>query len=154
MRDDQPQILNSGLLELALLQFEIELVLAEAFQNNVCDLVVLLKCFGVDEDVVKVYTHYTLYDEVLEDVVHHCLEGGQAIGESKEHDKQFKQPLVGLEGSLPLISFLNVHIVVTPPNIKFGEIPCPLEVINELEDEGDRVAILHHHGIKNPVVLD
>ncbi|KAG6875732.1 hypothetical protein C0993_007748, partial [Termitomyces sp. T159_Od127] len=63
-------------------------------------------------------------------------EGGQAIGESKEHDKQFKQPLIGPEGSFPLISFLNAHIVVTPLDIQFGEVPRPLEVIDELEDEG------------------
>ncbi|KAG6867658.1 hypothetical protein C0993_012664 [Termitomyces sp. T159_Od127] len=55
------------------------------------DPAVLLKCFGVDEDVVKVYAHYTLHNEVQKDVVHHGLEGGQAIGESKEHDEWFKQ---------------------------------------------------------------
>ncbi|KAG5348916.1 hypothetical protein C0989_007170, partial [Termitomyces sp. Mn162] len=74
-------------------------------------------CFGIDEDVVKVYTHYTLYYGVLEDVIHHSLKGGGAIGEFKEHNKQFKQSLVGLEGSLPLVSFLDAHIVVTPPDV-------------------------------------
>ncbi|KAG6867443.1 hypothetical protein C0993_002707 [Termitomyces sp. T159_Od127] len=108
MQDDQPQILNPGLLKLTLLQFEVELMLAEVLQDNVCNLAMLLKRFGIDEDVVKIYTHYALYNEVLEDVVHHCLEGGQAIGESKEHDEWFKQPPVGLEGSLPLISLLNI----------------------------------------------
>ncbi|KAG6884182.1 hypothetical protein C0993_000584, partial [Termitomyces sp. T159_Od127] len=99
------------------------------------DLAVLLKHFGVDEDVVKVYAHYTLHNEVPEDVIHHCLESGWTVGESKEYDKQFKQPPLGPEGSLPLISFLNVHIVVTPPDIQFGEVPHPLEVIDELGDE-------------------
>ncbi|KAG6899636.1 hypothetical protein C0993_008449 [Termitomyces sp. T159_Od127] len=151
---DEPQILNLDLLKLALFQLEVELVLAEVFQDNVCDLAVLLKRFDVDEDVVKVYAHYTLYNEVLKDVVHHCLEGGWAIGESKEHDKEFKQLLAGLEGSLPLISLLSVHIVVTPPNIQFSEVPHLPEVIDELGDEGEGLAILHHQGIKNPVVLD
>ncbi|KAG6872667.1 hypothetical protein C0993_002012, partial [Termitomyces sp. T159_Od127] len=97
--------------------FEVELVLAEAFQNNVRNLAVLSKCLGVDENVVKIYAHYTFHNEVLEDVIHYCLESGQTVGESKEHDKWFKQPLIGLEGSLSLIFFLNAHIVVTPPNI-------------------------------------
>ncbi|KAG6896183.1 hypothetical protein C0993_008694, partial [Termitomyces sp. T159_Od127] len=62
--------------------FEVELMLVEAFQDNVRDLVVLLKHLGVDEDVVKVYAHYTFRNEVPEDVVHHCLESGHTAGES------------------------------------------------------------------------
>ncbi|KAG6859862.1 hypothetical protein C0993_003367 [Termitomyces sp. T159_Od127] len=129
-------------------------MLAEAFQDLVCNLVVLLKCVSVDEDVIKVYAHYTLHDEVSEDVIHHCLESGWTVGESEEHDKGFKQSTIGLEGSLPLISFLNVHIVVAPPDVQFGEVPRPPEIIDELGDEEERVAILHHHGVKDPVVLD
>ncbi|KAG6863343.1 hypothetical protein C0993_011909 [Termitomyces sp. T159_Od127] len=154
MQDDQPQILDLGLLKLALLQFEVELMLAEAFQDLVCNLVVLLKRVSVDEDVVKVYAHYTLHDEVPKDVIHHCLKSGRTVGESKEHDEGFKQSTIGSEGSLPLVSFLNVHIVVALLDVQFGEVPHPLEVIDELGDEGERVAILHHHGIKDPVVLD
>ncbi|KAG6875211.1 hypothetical protein C0993_010336 [Termitomyces sp. T159_Od127] len=154
MRDDQPQILNLGLLKLALLWFEVELMLAEAFQDLMCNPVVLLKCVSVDEDVVKIYAHYTLRDEVLEDVIHHCLESGWTVGESEEHDEGFKQSTIGPEGSLPLVSFLNAHIVVAPPDVQFGEVPHPPEVIDELGDEGERVAILHYHGIKDPVVLD
>ncbi|KAG6867559.1 hypothetical protein C0993_001205, partial [Termitomyces sp. T159_Od127] len=116
---------------------EVELVLVETFQDNTCDLAVLLKHFDVDEDVVEVYAHYSLCNEVLEDVIYHCLEGGQAIGESKEHNKRFKQSLVGLEGSFPLILLLNVHVVVTPLDIQFGEVSHPLEVIDELRDEGE-----------------
>ncbi|KAG5350870.1 hypothetical protein C0989_008950 [Termitomyces sp. Mn162] len=117
MQDDQAKILNPGLLELALLQFEVELVLAETFQD-------------------KVYTHYTLCNEVPEDVVHHCLEGGWAIGESKEHNKRFKQSLVGLEGGLPFVSLLDMHIVVAPPDVQFSEVLHTLEVVDELGDEG------------------
>ncbi|KAG6865734.1 hypothetical protein C0993_007863, partial [Termitomyces sp. T159_Od127] len=125
-----------------------------AFQDNVRDLMVLLKRLSVDKDVVKVYTHYTFHDEVLEDAVHHCLKGGWTVGESKEHDKQFKQPSISPEGSLPLISFLNVHVVVAPSDIQFGEVPCPPEVIDELRDKEEGIVILHHHGVKNLVVLD
>ncbi|KAG5348964.1 hypothetical protein C0989_006843, partial [Termitomyces sp. Mn162] len=101
-----------------------------------------------------VHTHYALCYEVLEDVVHHSLEGGGAVGESKEHNEQLKQSLVGLEGSLPLISFLNAHIVVTPLDVQFSEVSCTLEVVDELGDEGERVTVLHYHGIEYLVVLD
>ena len=32
-----------------------------------------------DEDVVHVDGHYPLIDELFEDVIHHCLEGGRTI---------------------------------------------------------------------------
>ncbi|KAG5349548.1 hypothetical protein C0989_003210 [Termitomyces sp. Mn162] len=119
---------------LTLLQFEIELVMVEAFQDKAHDLAVLLQCFGVDKDVVKVYKHYTFGNEVLEDILHHCLEGGWTIGESEEHDKRFKQPPVGLEGSLPFVSLMDAHIVVAPLDIQFSEVLYNSEVIDELRD--------------------
>ncbi|KAG6884471.1 hypothetical protein C0993_010753, partial [Termitomyces sp. T159_Od127] len=154
MQDDQPQILDPSLFKLTLLQFEVELVLVEAFQDNMYDLAVLLKRFGVDEDVIKVYTHYTLHNEVLEDFVHHCLEGGQAIGESEEHNERFKQSPDGSKGSFLLILLLSAHVVVTPPDIQFDEVLSLPKVIDDLKNEREGVAILHYHGVKNPVVLD
>ncbi|KAG5334045.1 hypothetical protein C0989_004507 [Termitomyces sp. Mn162] len=132
---------------------EVELVLVEALQDKTGDPAVFLQCFGVDEDVIKVYAHYTLCNEVLEDVVHHGLEGGWAIGETEEHDKQLKQFPVGLEGCLLLISFLNAHIVVTPPDVQFSEVLCTPEVVDELGDEEEEVTVLHYHGIEYLVVL-
>jgi hypothetical protein len=40
---------------------------------------VFFQVLGEDEDVVDVYAYDTMTDEVLEDVIHHGLEGGQAI---------------------------------------------------------------------------
>ncbi|KAG5735534.1 hypothetical protein E4T56_gene11016 [Termitomyces sp. T112] len=134
---------------------EVELMLAEAFQDKASDLTVFLQHFGIDEeDVIKVYTHYALCYEVLEDVVHYGLEGGRAINESEEHNKQLKQSLVSLEGSLPLISLLNAHIVVTPLDVQLSEVLHTPEVVDELGDDGERVMVLHCHGVEYPVVLD
>ncbi|KAG5349449.1 hypothetical protein C0989_003875 [Termitomyces sp. Mn162] len=132
---------------------EVELVPVEVFQNEMSDSIVFLQHFGVDKDVVEVHAYYTLCNEVPEDVVHHGLEGGWAVGEIKEHNKWLKQSLVGPEGCLPLVSLLNVHIVVTPPDIQFSEVSCALEVVDELGDEGERVAILHRHGVEYLIVL-
>ena len=43
----------------------------------------------------------------MEDVVHHCLEGCQAVRKAKEHDLWLKEPLVGMECGLPLIALLD-----------------------------------------------
>ncbi|KAG5728435.1 hypothetical protein E4T56_gene19020 [Termitomyces sp. T112] len=70
----------AGLFKLALLWLEVELVPVEAFQDKTSDSTVFLQHFGGDEDVVKVHAHYTLCNKVAEDVVHHGLEGGWAVG--------------------------------------------------------------------------
>ncbi|KNZ76364.1 hypothetical protein J132_10643 [Termitomyces sp. J132] len=151
--DDRAEVLDLGLFKLALLQLEVELVPVEAFQNETSDLMVFLQHFGVDEDVVEVHAHYTLCNEVPEDVVHHGLKGGWAVSETKENNEWLEQCPVGPEGCLPLVSLLNVHIVVTPPDVQFSEVLHTLEVVDELGDEGEMVVILHHHGIEYSIVL-
>ncbi|KAG5338852.1 hypothetical protein C0989_005822, partial [Termitomyces sp. Mn162] len=153
MQDDQAKVLDLDLFKLTLLWLEVELVLAELFQDKASDSMVYIQHFGVDEDVIEVHAYYAFHYEVLEDVVHHGLEGGQAVGETKEHNEQLEQSPVGLEGSLPLIFFLNVHVVVTPPDIQFSEVSHTPEVVDELGDEGERVTVLHHHSIEYPIVL-
>ncbi|KAG5339228.1 hypothetical protein C0989_005142 [Termitomyces sp. Mn162] len=74
----------------------IKLVLAEAFQDNAHDLAMLLQGFGVDEDIVKIHANNTFHNQIMEDVIHHSLEGGQAVGETKEHHQRFKESMIDL----------------------------------------------------------
>ena len=53
-----------------------------------------------DEDVVHVDGHYSLIDEFLEDVVHHCLECGRTVHEAEEHDQSFEKASVHLKGGV------------------------------------------------------
>ena len=77
----------------------------------------LCQRLGEDQDVIQVHTDHSFHDEVMEDVIHHCLEGGWTVGESEEHDQWFKEPPVGPECCLPLISLGDAHIVVPPLDI-------------------------------------
>ena len=86
MRDDEAQVLNLGFCKLTLVMVEVQLVLSESFEHQVCHLVMLFHRFHKGEDVVQVDTDYTFRDEVLEDIIHHGLEGGRAVGEVEEHD--------------------------------------------------------------------
>src|SRR6266508_4220810 len=97
---------------------EVELMLLQQLQNAAGDLPVLFKGLREDEDVVQIDHDHTFRDEVLEDVVHHCLEGGGTVHEAEEHDKGFVQAAVGPEGSLPLISFLYPDVVEAPPDVQ------------------------------------
>ena len=58
----------------------------------------------------------------MEDVIHHHLEGCWAVHKAKEHDLWLKEPSVGMECGLPLISLLDLDIVETPLDIQLGKV--------------------------------
>jgi len=82
------------------------------------------------------------------------LEGSRAVSHSKEHHEGFKEAAIGMEGRLPLISGLDVHIVEPPPDIKFCEVLGSSELGDEFRDEGERIPIFDGHGIQRAIVLD
>jgi len=79
--------------------------------------------------------------ESSENVVHHSLEGGGAVGHSKEHHEGFKETTIGAEGHLPFISGLDAHIVEPPPDVKFCEVLGSAELGDEFGDEGERIPV-------------
>src|SRR6266436_480001 len=119
-----------------------------------CHPIMLLHCLREDEDVIQVDTDYTLRDQILEYLVHHGLESGWAVGETKEHDQGFENSSVCAESGLPLITFLDADVVVSPSDIKLGEVARTPESVNEVRDEQKRICILYHLCIQCPVVLD
>jgi len=73
------------------------------------------------EDVIEVYHNIPTQDEVLEDVIHHSLEGCGGVGQAEVHHQGFEKPLVGVEGSLPLITLSDLDVVEPPENIELCE---------------------------------
>ena len=49
------------------------------------------------------------------------LECSRGISESKRYNTPFKGAIIGMEGSFPLVTFLNPDKVVSVPEINFGE---------------------------------
>ena len=45
----------------------------------------IFKGFCEDEYDIYKHNHYSFINEFFEYFIHHCLEGGQAVGEAKEH---------------------------------------------------------------------
>ena len=107
-----------------------------------------------DEDVVQVHTYMPLHDKVLKDFIHHGLECGRGVRESKEHDQGFKESTISAKHCFPLITFLDVNIVITPPDIKLGKVSCTLELIYKFRNDRQWVVVLHCHHIECMVVLD
>jgi len=115
---------------------------------------VLLFCPSEDQNVIQVDHHDTFCYEVLEDVVHHSLEGGWAVSHAKEHYQRFEQASIGLEGCLPLVSGLDADIVEIPTDIQVGEVSGSAELRYKFRDKWEGVLILDHHGIEGSVVLN
>ena len=109
--------------------------------------------FGVDADVVHINCQPFFRYHISEDVVHKGLECRWCIAKSKEHYCRFKKSQGGDKGGFPLVFFMNVDVVISPPDVKFCEEGGILYVIDEFGDEWQRVCILDGVGIKISVVL-
>ena len=127
-----------------------EVVVAEALQNFLhLGLVLSKRALGEDHDVINI-NDYDIVD-VSENLVHHSLEHGGGVAESKEHDRGFIGSSVADKCCFPFITFLNPHVVVL--KIYLCEVLRSLELVDELRDEWERVVVLHHVLIEVPVVL-
>ncbi len=92
------------------------------------DLLVLVDVVaGGNQDVIHIDEEFSgvAHLHFLEHVVHGSLEGGQGVGESKEHNAWFKESFWGFEGCFPLVPFLDLDIVIPPPYVKLGEEALP-----------------------------
>jgi hypothetical protein len=88
-----------------------------------------------DEDVVEVDHDVSGQDEILEDVIHHRLEGGQGVGKAKVHHWWLKEPLVSTEHGLPFVAFLDPDIVETPWDVEFRKELGSLQTVNKVIDQ-------------------
>jgi len=153
VRDNYSEVLDRGFVEFAFVGTEVELMLLQQLQNAAGDLPVLFKGLCEDEDVVQIDHNHAFRDEVLEDVVHHRLEGGGTVREAEEHDKGFVQAAVGPEGGLPFISFIYLDVVEAPSDVQFREVLGSVELRNQFRNQRERVLVFHGHGIQGAVVL-
>jgi hypothetical protein len=79
VQNDKSKVFYASAFELTFVMSEEELVFSEDVQDFSDDLAMFIQVFGEDEDVIYVYTYDAVADEVLENVIHHSLEGGQAM---------------------------------------------------------------------------
>ena len=76
---------------------------------------------GVDEEIIHVDNEPTFGNHVAEGVVHEMLECGGGVGKSEEHYGGFEKSFVGNKGCFPLVTVLDSHIVVSPPDVELSE---------------------------------
>ena len=113
-----------------------------------------IEILSVDQDVIEIHRDFPLCDQIDEDCVHERLECRRGVGKPEEHDQRFEQPSVTDEGCLPLVSFFDSDVIVTPADIELGEIPSTSEPIDYIRCEWERIPVLNGDVVKFPVVLN
>jgi hypothetical protein len=82
-----------------------------------------------------------LCDFISKDVIHHRLEGCWRVREAKKHNGRLKESFAGFESGLPLITFLDLNVIIPPLYIELGEQVVPSQVIDKIVNEGEGVSI-------------
>src|SRR5260221_5072564 len=119
--DDKPEVVHLLTFKFAFLWLEKQLIGTKGLEYLPGDSPMVCEGAVVNEDVIHVADGLIAIDEGEEDVIHHCLEGGRRVTQSKEHDKGFKQSTVHGEGWRPLIPCLESDIVETPAEVQGSE---------------------------------
>ena len=60
---------------------------------------------------------------------------------------------MGNEGSFPLMPVFDLDIIVSPSDVKLGEDFCPLEFIDKVRNEGERVCVTDGMFVDIAIVL-
>jgi hypothetical protein len=122
-------------------------------KDKLCNASIFIQGACEDQDVIKIYGDNSLCDKILENLIHHYLEGGQTIGEITVHHEWLKEALVCMEHCLPLIALTDTDIVVSPAHMKLCEIVYALEAMDQVVNQWQWVMILPCDSIKGTVVL-
>ncbi|KAF9802120.1 hypothetical protein IEO21_09977 [Rhodonia placenta] len=92
-------------------------------------------------------------DEIVEDLVHHRLEGCRGIGKAKEHHQGFIQSPVSYKGSLPLITGFDLDIIVSPSDVKLCEERSTAKLVYHFGDQRQRIAVFDDDRIQSAIIL-
>ena len=140
--------------ELALFEFQMKVKFSHALQDAFGAFFMKGGVGGVDEGIVHIDDKSSFGNHVAEGVIHEALEGSGGVGEPEEHYSGFKKSFMGDEGCFPLVTVLDLYIVVPPLNVKFGEDLGILQFVYEVGDEGKGVGVANGVFIDVVVVLE
>src|SRR5260221_8933133 len=90
-RDDQSEVFDLLLLELAFLWLEKQPPPLEGSKDLADNPPVFREGGGLDKDVVHVAYDFTMINELMKEVIHHCLECCGGVAQSNEHQSRFKR---------------------------------------------------------------
>src|SRR3979490_2785844 len=79
---------------------------------------------------------------------------GLAVSPKYIHYQWFKKSAVCPESSFPLVTFLDVDIIVAPLDVQFCEVPRAAKSVNEVVNKWKGVSVLNSDLIQSVVILD
>ena len=100
-----------------------------------------------DQNVLQVHYDNPFCYDGSENVVHHSLEGGGAVGHPEKYYERFKEATVGMEGCFPFISRLDAYIIETPVDVQFCEVLGSAELRDKFGDEGEQISVLDGYSV-------
>ena len=107
----------------------------------------------VNEEIIHINDKSSFCDHVAKGVIHEVLESGRGISETEEHHSWFEESFMGDKGGFPLMPVFDLDIIVPPSDIEFGEDFCPLEFINKVRNEWERVCATDRMFVNVVIVL-
>ena len=138
---------------MAFLKLQVKVEFCHMLEDMTGSVCMGLRVRGGDEEVIHVDDEPSFSDHVLEGVIHKLLERGKGVAKTKEHDGRFKESFVGNEGRFPLMTILDVDVIVPPTNVKLGEVASIFQLVHKVRDEGEEVGITSGVFIEIAVVL-
>ena len=95
-------------------QLEVEVLFLHSFKHLSGSFLTFFQGFSEYKDIVNVDDEPPFSDHVSEGGIHEGLEGQRGVALPEEHDQGFIEAIGSGKCSLPLISFLDVYVVIPP----------------------------------------
>ena len=108
---------------------------------------------GGNKEVVHINDKLTFSNHVLEGVIHESLEHGRGVAETKEYNHGFEESFMGDGGRFPLVTILDMDIVVSPTNVELSKVASVFQLVHEVRDEGKGVGVTSDVFVEVSVVL-
>ena len=117
--------------ELTFAKFGINLMVVKPLQNFSKMLLVFILALGVNEYVINKH-HHKFVQEVHKHLVHHMHKECRSIGETEGHNGVFIKTVPSGERGLRNIFLLDLELMISSPQINFGEYFGPTELIKQI----------------------
>src|SRR5712675_2212788 len=107
-----------------------------------------------DQHIVHVDNEPSFVDLVLEDGVHHHLEGGWGIRQAEEHDCWFEQSFIGNKGCFPFVSLSNADVIIPPPYVELGKQSSGASFVYKLGNQREGVRVSNRPLVQPSIILN
>jgi hypothetical protein len=106
---------------------------------------------AVDQNVIEEHKHKPA-EVGAQDFVHERLECRRGVAQPERHHQELVEAVVGAERRFVDVLGSHPHLVVPRPQVELGEEVRPIELIQELVDDGDGERVLDGEGVQGAVV--